>query len=38
MAKAIAAGKVKIGGDSAKFEELLALLDTFDFWFGIVTP
>lgn len=38
VAKAIAAGKVTIAGDPSKFEELLALLDTFEFWFDIVTP
>ncbi len=36
--QAITEGKVMIDGDSAKFGEFIALLDTFEFWFNIVTP
>ena len=36
--KAVADGKVKVTGDSAKLGELTAMLDTFEFWFNIVTP
>lgn len=32
------AGKVKVSGDARKFDEMLALMDPFDFWFNIVTP
>ncbi len=38
LAKAIAAGDVKIDGSEAKLEEMLSYLDTFEFWFNIVTP
>lgn len=38
LAKAITAGDVKIDGDPRKLEELVGLLDTFEFWFNIVTP
>jgi alkyl sulfatase BDS1-like metallo-beta-lactamase superfamily hydrolase len=38
MEKAIASGAVTIDGDKAKLDELLSLLDTFEFWFNIVTP
>lgn len=31
-------GKVKFDGDRAKFQEMLALLDKFDFWFTIAEP
>lgn len=31
-------GKVKVEGTPGKVEELLGLLDTFDFWFDIITP
>jgi alkyl sulfatase BDS1-like metallo-beta-lactamase superfamily hydrolase len=34
----LANGDVTASGDPAKFGELLALLDTFPFWFDIVTP
>jgi pimeloyl-ACP methyl ester carboxylesterase len=34
----IQAGEVKVDGDPRKFGELMALLDTFEFWFNIVTP
>lgn len=36
--KAIASGKMKIGGEKRKFIELMELQDKFDFWFNIVTP
>jgi alkyl sulfatase BDS1-like metallo-beta-lactamase superfamily hydrolase len=29
---------MKIDGSKAKFDEFFALLDTFPFWFNIVTP
>ena len=35
---AITAGGVKIGGSEAKLDEMLSYLDSFDFWFNIVTP
>jgi alkyl sulfatase BDS1-like metallo-beta-lactamase superfamily hydrolase len=36
--KAVAEGKVKVTGDSAKLGQLTSMLDTFEFWFNIVTP
>lgn len=36
--KAVSDGKVKVTGDSAKLGELVSMLDTFEFWFNIVTP
>jgi len=36
--QAITEGKVEIDGDADKFREFLSLLDTFEFWFNIVTP
>lgn len=38
LADAIAAGDVKIDGDRAKLDALLSNLDSFEFWFNIVTP
>jgi alkyl sulfatase BDS1-like metallo-beta-lactamase superfamily hydrolase len=38
LADTIQSGDVKITGDRAKLGELIANLDTFDFWFHIVTP
>jgi alkyl sulfatase BDS1-like metallo-beta-lactamase superfamily hydrolase len=38
MKDAIDSGAVKIAGSQAKLEEMLSHLDTFDFWFNIVTP
>jgi alkyl sulfatase BDS1-like metallo-beta-lactamase superfamily hydrolase len=38
LADAIGAGDVKINGDQAKLEEVVSYLDTFEFWFNIVTP
>lgn len=35
---AVAAGDVKITGSEAKLNEMLSYLDSFDFWFNIVTP
>lgn len=31
-------GEVEIDGDKAKLDELLSYLDSFEFWFNIVTP
>jgi alkyl sulfatase BDS1-like metallo-beta-lactamase superfamily hydrolase len=36
--KAIEAGDVKIDGSKAKLNEMLSYLDSFEFWFNIVTP
>ena len=36
--KAISGGDVKIDGSKAKLDEMLSYLDTFEFWFNIVTP
>jgi alkyl sulfatase BDS1-like metallo-beta-lactamase superfamily hydrolase len=38
LADAISSGDVKVSGDQAKLEELVSYLDTFEFWFDIVTP
>ena len=38
LADAISAGDVNVSGDQAKLEELVSYLDTFEFWFNIVTP
>ena len=38
LADAINAGDVEIEGDQAKLEEVVSYLDTFEFWFNIVTP
>jgi len=35
---AISSGKVKIDGNRDSFTEFMGLLDTFPFWFNIVTP
>jgi alkyl sulfatase BDS1-like metallo-beta-lactamase superfamily hydrolase len=35
---AIAAGDVTVDGDQAKLGELVSYLDSFEFWFDIVTP
>jgi alkyl sulfatase BDS1-like metallo-beta-lactamase superfamily hydrolase len=35
---AVRAGELKIEGRREAFDEFFALLDTFDFWFNIVTP
>ena len=31
-------GSLRIEGDAAAFADFLGLLDTFEFWFDIVTP
>ncbi len=36
--KAIKDGKIKIQGDKKVFDDFLAMLDNFNFWFNIVTP
>jgi alkyl sulfatase BDS1-like metallo-beta-lactamase superfamily hydrolase len=38
LADAIQSGDVKIAGDRVKLDELLTYLDSFEFWFNIVTP
>jgi alkyl sulfatase BDS1-like metallo-beta-lactamase superfamily hydrolase len=35
---AVSSGAVKISGDQDKLHDVIADLDTFDFWFNIVTP
>jgi alkyl sulfatase BDS1-like metallo-beta-lactamase superfamily hydrolase len=35
---AISGGDVQIRGSEGKLEEMLSYLDSFDFWFNIVTP
>jgi alkyl sulfatase BDS1-like metallo-beta-lactamase superfamily hydrolase len=34
----ITSGKIKLDGDSKKFEEFVSLLDTFDPWYQVVMP
>jgi len=38
MQKLVMAGNVKVDGNSQKLGEFVSWLDTFDFWFNIVTP
>ena len=38
LAEKTAVGAARIEGDPAKLVEFLSLLDTFEFWFNIVTP
>ncbi|MCE2573453.1 alkyl/aryl-sulfatase [Motilimonas eburnea] len=38
MEQAVVDGDVKIDGDAKVFEEFVGMLDTFSFWFNIVTP
>jgi len=38
MKDATGSGAVKIAGSQAKLDEMLSYLDTFEFWFNIVTP
>lgn len=38
FAAAIAAGDAAVEGDVAKVQEFVSLLDSFEFWFDIVTP
>jgi alkyl sulfatase BDS1-like metallo-beta-lactamase superfamily hydrolase len=35
---AVSSGAVKISGDQIKLRDLVSYLDTFEFWFNIVTP
>ena len=35
---AVRAGDVKVEGDGAKLTERVSYLDTFEFWFNILTP
>ena len=35
---AISSGDVTVSGDQSKLKELVSYLDTFEFWFNIVTP
>jgi alkyl sulfatase BDS1-like metallo-beta-lactamase superfamily hydrolase len=35
---AVSSGALKISGDRAKFSDVVSYLDTFEFWFNIVTP
>ena len=34
----IASGQVKLVGNKEKLREFLSMLDSFEFWFNIVTP
>jgi alkyl sulfatase BDS1-like metallo-beta-lactamase superfamily hydrolase len=34
----ISSGAVKVSGDQAKLRQVVSYLDTFEFWFNIVTP
>ncbi|WP_413282799.1 alkyl/aryl-sulfatase [Vibrio sp. MA40-2] len=38
LEKAIANGDIIIDGDASKFKDFIGMLDTFEFWFNIVTP
>ncbi len=38
LTDAIGSGAAKLGGSQAKLEEVVSYLDTFEFWFNIVTP
>lgn len=38
LKQAEAQGEVKISGNGAKLDEMLSYMDTFAFWFNIVTP
>jgi len=38
MEKAVSQGDVKIDGNADAFTEFLGLLDTFNFWYNVVTP
>jgi alkyl sulfatase BDS1-like metallo-beta-lactamase superfamily hydrolase len=37
-ADAVSAGDMQVQGDQSKLGELVSYLDTFEFWFDIVTP
>ena len=34
----VKSGDIKIDGDKAKLKELFSYMDTFNYWFNIVTP
>ncbi|MCA9875671.1 MAG: hypothetical protein KC441_18495 [Anaerolineales bacterium] len=36
--KEIGKGEVQVAGSLDKVQELISLLDSFEFWFNIVTP
>ncbi|HRO10995.1 alkyl sulfatase C-terminal domain-containing protein [Amaricoccus sp.] len=36
--EAVSGGDVQLTGDQAKLTEVVSYLDTFPFWFNIVTP
>jgi alkyl sulfatase BDS1-like metallo-beta-lactamase superfamily hydrolase len=38
LANEVGSGQVEIQGRKEAFTELMSLLDTFEFWFNIVTP
>jgi alkyl sulfatase BDS1-like metallo-beta-lactamase superfamily hydrolase len=38
LEKSVSSGDVKVDGDTNKVNQLVAMLDTFEFWFNIVTP
>ena len=38
LADKLAAGEAQIDGSQAKLVEFLSMMDTFEFWFNIVTP
>ncbi len=38
LEQAIANGDIKLDGDEDVFKDFVGMLDTFDFWFNIVTP
>jgi alkyl sulfatase BDS1-like metallo-beta-lactamase superfamily hydrolase len=38
LADAVTNGSVTVDGDPAQLKEFVSLLDTFEFWFNIVTP
>jgi alkyl sulfatase BDS1-like metallo-beta-lactamase superfamily hydrolase len=38
VADGVKSGDIKISGEQSKLDQLISYLDTFDFWFNIVTP
>lgn len=38
LEKAISDGDIRVDGDADKFDQMVSMLDTFEFWFNIVTP
>ncbi len=38
LKKEVASGEIQVDGDKARVAELFSYMDTFDFWFNIVTP